>query len=231
MNSLQIREKNIITSRIKTIKNQIERNKETISRLSSQNKITEFDKKQINERENKNTEYLKEIETQEKRLIDLSNGTLNSELNDMIIQSQENLTKQKDKIDKQNKDKEDKKIIQKTYFQKSFHNSEKRNLSEKQLFYAYKKFENFRIPAYITRNLNDMPNNKGYILTDSRDGQEIWCFGKLKEEHNKPTTMFKKLKDDILHIYEIDDSYRTIYEKKGKNHKTLISKEERRKIC
>ena len=231
MNSLQIREKNIITSRIKTIKNQIERNKETITRLSSQNKITEFDKKQINERENKNTEYLKEIETQEKRLIDLSNGTLNSELNDILNVSKENLKKQNDKLDKQNKDKEDKKIIQKTYFQKSFHNSEKRNLSEKQMYYTYKKFENFRIPPYITRNLNEMPNNKGYILTDSRDGQEIWCFGKLKEEHSKSITMFKKLKDDILHIYEIDDSYRTIYEKKGKNHKTLISKEERRKIC
>ena len=56
MNSLQIREKNIVNSRIKTIKTLIERNKETISRLSSQTKITEFDKKQINERENKNKE-------------------------------------------------------------------------------------------------------------------------------------------------------------------------------
>ena len=229
MNSLQIREKNIVNSRIKTIKTQIERNKETISRLSSQTKITEFDKKQINERENKNKEYIKELEIQEKRIVDLSNGTLDTELSDILVHSTENLKKQNEKIVKQNKDKEDKKIIQKTYFQKSFHNSEKRNFSEKQMYYAYKKFENFRIPAYITRNLNDMPNNKGYILTDSRDGQEIWCFGKLKEEHNKPLTMFKKLKDDILHIYEIDSSYITIYEKKGKNNKTLISKEERKK--
>lgn len=230
MNSLQIKERNITSLKIKTIKNQIERNNETISRLSSQNKLSDFDKKQILERENKNTEYTKELEIQEKRLLELNNGSLNNELQEALKEStilaEENRKKNEDKIVKKIKEKKDKQIVDKTFIQKSYQNN--RFISEKEMFYAYKNLSKFRTPAYIQRNLNDMPNNKGYILTD-RDGLEIWCFGMLEEEPNKPLIMFKKL-NDILYIYEIDKKYRTIYQKIGKNNKTLLSREERKNI-
>ena len=67
-----------------------------------------------------------------------------------------------------------------------------------------------------------MPENKGYIW------KGMWCFGKLPPFRGEPLIMFEKLyNSDILRIYEIDEEYKCIYEKKGKDKKYLISKEPR----
>ena len=105
------------------------------------------------------------------------------------------------KRNKSNKDKKDKKNADKVFIDKGFKlNSNDNNL--KYIENDYKKFCRIsnRVPSYIVRNLKDMPCNKGYIITD-RNNNDIFCFGELPVEKNKPLTMFKKIKDDDI-FYE-----------------------------
>ena len=66
-----------------------------------------------------------------------------------------------------------------------------------------------------------MPNNKGYIF------KGLWCCGELPAEENGNLIMFEKCYNDVMKIHEIDDKFHYIYEKIGKNKKTLLSKIER----
>ncbi len=235
MNSLHINEKNNINLNIKNFKTLIQRNKDVIERVLTQTTLTDFDKKQMSQRENKNKEFENELKLLEKRLEDLLAGLLDNELKQKSILSLENLKKQSDKNEKKIQNKKEQKVLQKVFEQKGFDMNRKYGsgeLSEKQWDYELTKYNKAcaRIPPYILKNLSQMPNNRGYIMVDRYGGGDLWCYGELSEEIGKPLVMFKKIKDDILHIYEIDDNYRTIYEKKGKNNKILISKEKRTKI-
>jgi hypothetical protein len=118
----------------------------------------------------------------------------------------------------------DKKELEGKNLQKSYDITRRNNVGEasekemdRELRFFYRTCEN--IPDYILKNLDEMPNNKGYIW------KGIWCFGKLPPEKNQPLIMFEKLRDsNKLRIIEIDETHRTIYEKEGKNKKVLISK-------
>ena len=79
------------------------------------------------------------------------------------------------------------------------------------------------VPDYIIRNLKEMPSNKGYIW------KGLWCFGELPREENANLIMFKKEDNDLMEIHEIDNNFHYIYEKIGKNRKTLLYKIERNK--
>lgn len=230
MEHIYIREKNIINTKIKSLNVFIDRNKATISRLLAQNKLSEFDKKQIETRKESNFKYLKEIEDLSDRLDKLSKGLLDDEFINANSAMQEKLIKENDKVVKKTKDKKDKKIAEKVFIDKSYSlNSKDNNI--KYLENDYKKFCRLsnRVPSYISRNLKEMSSNKGYIITD-RNNNDIWCFGELEAEKNKPLIMFKKLRDDILQIHEIDNKYISIYEKKGRDNKKIKSKDLRKEI-
>ena len=79
------------------------------------------------------------------------------------------------------------------------------------------------IPDYIKRNLEQMPNNKGYIW------KGISCYGTLPDEHNKPTVLFEKQKGGILLIHEWTPTMYNCYKKRDKERKTL-AKSNYRKI-
>jgi hypothetical protein len=230
MEQIHIREKNNINTKIKSLNVFIERNKATISRLLAQNKVSEFDKKQVETRKEANIKYLKEIEDLNDRLDKLSKGLLDSEFKAEKCILQEKVDRENDKVAKKTKDKNDKKIAEKVFIDKSYSLNSKDN-SAKYLENDYKKFCRLsnKVPSYILRNLKEMPSNKGYIITD-KNNNDIWCFGELEAEKNKPIIMFKKLKDDILQIHEIDSKYISIFEKKGRDSKVLKSKQLRKEI-
>ena len=220
MDSLRIREKNIIITEIKSSKNFIEKNKETINRILSGNSRTEFDKNQIRTREQKNTEYEKKINELEDKLVKINNGefdlifTKNSENLKETTKNRE-ITKQAEKQKKKDLEKETKD----NYYKSNRNNNERFYNSQKDIEY-FKKICN-SIPDYIARNLKEMPNNKGYIW------RGVWCLGELPSIPGEPIVLFER-KKDILIIKEYDDNYESIFEKKGTGKKMLISKIEKR---
>jgi hypothetical protein len=222
MESLKIREKNIILSRIREIENYIKRNKDTISRFKNQTNQSSFEIKQIEKITMANINYQKEIDELNKKIQDIITGKMNQELGNIIIESKQKLLKENEKqriknINKENKNESDKKLITKSF---------KINGNKNDEYYLNKEYERFikicdSIPEYIERNLKEMPVNKGYIW------KGLWCPGKLPADNTKQIIMFEKLYNGVLRIHEIDDEYKRIYEKKGKDKKNLIYEEPR----
>ena len=127
-----------------------------------------------------------------------------------ILKSNDKIQKKNVEKTKQNND--NKKFVKASYDINGNYNSEK--IFDKEFNKFQDKCNN--IPDYILRNLREMPSNKGYIW------KGIWCFGELPAE-DTTLIMFEKVNGD-LKIYEIDEYNRSIYEKKGKDKKVLISK-------
>ena len=78
------------------------------------------------------------------------------------------------------------------------------------------------VPTYMSKNLDEMPNNKGYIW------RGVWHFGKLPNEKtrdgkNSPLVMFEKRGQGVLVINEFQEGWKTVYEKKGQNKREMIS--------
>jgi hypothetical protein len=221
MDSIYIREKNFINTRIKELKSFIKRNEETIERLKGGN-ITSFEIKQIEKNTNINEEFLREIELLNKKIIDISNGIYDSQFKKDMDDSAQKVKKNAQNDLKNKATKDEKKKNENVFIQKSFAIN-----SKKDSFNIQKETDKYfsmceSIPEYITKKLLNMPENKGYIW------KGMWCFGKLPPCHGEPLIMFEKLyNSDILRIHEIDDEYNCIYEKKGKDKKYLISKEPR----
>lgn len=222
MDSLRIREKNIVLSRIKEIENYKKRNDETISRFKKQSNQSSFELKQIEKLTLSNQNFEKELNELNKKLEDIISGKLDFDLKKLITDTKNNKIKDDEKqknkmIEKDKKDKNDKQFISQSF---------KINGNRNDEYFMNKEYDRYlklcnSIPEYILRNLKEMPCNKGYIW------KGLWCFGELPEENTRQVIMFEKLYNGVLKIYEIDDDYRRIYEKKGKDRKILISEEPR----
>jgi len=89
--------------------------------------------------------------------------------------------------------------------------------------YFYKVFQRCdeTLPDYMRTNLKEMPNNKGYIW------RGCWFLGDKKAEKGQPMILFEKIKGGILLIHEYDSSEYRLFQKKGKDKKTLVSKKAR----
>ena len=219
---MRIREKNIVLSRIKEIENYKKRNDETISRFKKQSNQSSFELKQIEKLKLSIQNFEKEIVELNKKLEDIISGKLDFELKKLITDTKNNNIKDDEKkknkmVEKEEKDKNNKQFISQSF---------KINGNRNDEYYMTKEYDRClklcsSIPEYILRNLKEMPCNKGYIW------KGLWCFGELPRENTNQTIMFEKLYGGILKIYEIDDNYRRVYEKKGKDRKILISEEPR----
>ena len=221
MESLRISEKNKIHDRLKQIDIYVKRNKNTLNSVSASDKLF------IEKINKKNQDYADEIDVLNKRLVGLSNGSLDSELtsvldtNNKMMKKNVEKTNQKNQMKREEKEKEKETIDNFYKASRDYSRPSARNLEKEtnKFFYFCQS-----VPDYILRNLDEMPNNKGYIW------KGVWCFGRLKEEKGKPVIMFEKCRDGIMKIYEIDEYERKIFEKKGKDRKILISSEPRNKL-
>lgn len=217
MEEIRIREKNILNVNIKDIGTYIKRHKDTIDRLQKQGNISQFDKNQIEKLKVKISDYEKELENINNKIKDIDLGNLDDEFVKRLNEERLKISKSNDKIQKKNVEKtkqinDNKKFVKASYDINGNYNSER--IFEKEFNKFQDKCNN--IPDYILRNLKEMPSNKGYIW------KGIWCFGELPAE-DTTLIMFEKVNGD-LKIYEIDEYNRSIYEKKGKDKKVLISR-------
>jgi hypothetical protein len=71
------------------------------------------------------------------------------------------------------------------------------------------------IPDYMKRNLEEMPNNKGYIW------RGCWFFGKLPAYKGENVVLFEKGRNSMK-IHETDGQNYKVYEKIGQDRKNLI---------
>ena len=76
------------------------------------------------------------------------------------------------------------------------------------------------IPEYISKNLEEMPNNKGYLW------RGIECYGKKDDAQGGGSTiLFEKKKGGLLVIHDRSPTINKIFHKKGKDRKSLYSVE------
>jgi len=222
MEQLRISERNITRNDIKQIESIIKRNKETIDRLKSQEK-SDFNTKQIEKIKNTLKDNEQKLLTLEERLDDISTGKLDNELTTKIYNTNNNLiNKQQIAETKNNLKKETKKKEEKINLDIEYKNRRREGVTDYTLQKETDKFirDCEMIPDYILQNLEEMPNNKGYIW------KGIMCHGKKPAENNT-VIMFEKCKGGILKIYETTRTTYTLYEKIGKNQKQLIYKKQR----
>ena len=228
MEELRIREKNIINIKIKDVNSYIKKNTDTVARLATQG-ITDFVRNQTKKLESKNIEYEKELNMLKERLININNGSLDSELQDFANTNKDIINKKTtEKREKKTEEKTIQKVKEKENFQISKDMDKNYNPKignewemKKSLSFFYKLCD--ELPDYMVRNLKEMPNNKGYIH------RGIWCFGELEAEKNQPIILFEKLKNEIMRIHEIDSEYYNIFEKQGKYGKRILLSSYKRK--
>jgi hypothetical protein len=222
MEQLRIAERNIARNDIKQIESIIKRNKETIDRLKSQEK-SDFNTKQIEKIKNTLKDNEQKLLSLEERLDDISTGKLDKELTEKINNTNNNLINKQQVAETKNKLKQEtKKKEEKINLDIEYKNRRREGVTDYTLQKETDKFirDSEMIPDYILQNLEEMPNNKGYIW------KGIMCYGKKPRESNT-VIMFEKCKGGILKIYETTRTTYTLYEKVGKNQKQLIYKKQR----
>ncbi|GAF73892.1 unnamed protein product [marine sediment metagenome] len=103
-------------------------------------------------------------------------------------------------------------------------NTTKPQITEEELQYEYNFFKNeFKyLKGYMKKNLDKMPNNKGYIYNG------IQYYGKCKANPKHPLILFEKLENSML-IHEITEYTYKKFEKDDNGKKCIFSKSRRQK--
>ena len=224
--SLRRHEYNILSDEIKNIDSVIKRGEESAARLRNQKQST-FSKAQIEKITSQNLERKAKKEELETRQKNIKLGLLDQELidrakkNSLAAQNNDKLLKERKKIVAD--DKEAKSISSKAFYLagKDADRSERyQTRSIKRTYGYFMKICN-SIPDHIKKNLSEMPNNKGYIW------KNVACYGELPAEQG-PTVLFDRKRGGTMVIHEWTDDKHTIYHKKGKEPKTLVSVTQRK---
>ena len=214
---------------ITDLTNSIKADEEMLESIKDQG-TTSYVLSQINKVEERNNNRLIEIDTLTKRKIELDKGNLDDELYKIIQQEKtdredHNKAVIQKRLDNKER-KEEKSKISKDFYSQNLKADRETRWSKKDMQRSYNYYlKNLDlIPPYIIRNLEEMPSNKGYIF------RGVYCYGKLREEKNKPVTMFERQKGGLLIIHEWTDHEYKIYHKKDKDRKVFKSSEPRKII-
>ena len=222
-------EKNKILNEVASVRAKIERSKNAIDSLRKNTMIRdkEFLEKKMDENKELIESLNEKLEWLQERICQVENGELDDELSEKVQQNMDDIYQ---KVDSAKKKKAfvKKKMEKKTAEAVSFHKRQKDNDYQKKRQYydmlrEYERFCDLDIPPYISENLKDMPNNKGYIW------KGVWCFGERPRQHDEECTMFEKQRA-IMYIHEIDKNEHVIFKKVGKDPKELHSRVSRRII-
>lgn len=217
-----------ILSEISRLENSIKADNDMLEGIKDQG-VNSYVLSQINKVEERNNNRITEIDRLNKRKIELEKGNLDCELYKLLKQEEINRDEHKKTIVQkrlENKEqKAEKSKISQGFYKNNLKADRETRFTKKDIARSYNYYNKIidTIPDYINRNLEEMPNNKGYIFRD------VYLYGKLPEEKNKPTTMFEKRKG-LLIIHEWTEYTYKIYHKKDKERKVLISSEQRKYI-
>jgi hypothetical protein len=207
----------------------IKRNQDTIKRIRSSQMGEEYIKKQmiiLKKSIQDKTELLDKLNTD---FINVDIGLLDSEIDEEYkntLDKANSVRQTKEKVDIIKKEeKKEKKKISNDYWQGIITASRSHKQIERDVNYSQKHYGKVidSLPSYIQTNLDDMPNNKGYIW------RGVHFYGRLPAQQG-PSIMFEKHKGGILVIHEHTEKEYKRYEKQGKNRKELVHKSTRRKI-
>ena len=81
---------------------------------------------------------------------------------------------------------------------------------------------NDSVPEYILSNLENLPNNRGYIWKD------VWCFGKRPAESD--VVHLTEPKRGFVYIHEIHKDKHLIFTKQGREAPQLVQTIRRTKL-
>ena len=190
---------------------------------------TSFVKNQLSKIKEKNAERREKRSELTERLDRLNSGLLDDELR-AEIKEQMAEASEKARVTKQRKkdlaaDKAAKSVISKAYYQASRRQDRQNRYQKKNIDRSYRHFQRAcnSVPDYMLRNLSQMPSNKGYYW------KSVACYGDLPAEPGKPTVLFDRRRGGAMVIHEWTPDEYKVYEKKGKDRKTLVSSQARRK--
>lgn len=225
MERLRLAEKNRVISEIKSVESVIKRSTETLERFKVQD-ATVFNRNQIQ----KLKATIEEKETQlaelQQRQIDIVSGKFDDEIQTNNTTALNKIQKKEEITIRKKKDKEDEKKNDSDLLKKHYGKTNRYEFSEsfweKEEKKYYKNCDS--LPQWIKDKLKDLPSNKGYIWRD------LWFFGDKQVPFTKNCTMFENLKGGITIIHEIDSDFHKVYEKVGRNQKTLIDKIKRNRF-
>lgn len=225
MEKIRLSEKNKILSEIKSLESHIKRSNETLERLKSQD-ASIYTQTQMTKLNALISESQNKLEMLTQKQNDIASGKFDEEIknsnNNVLskIQKKEEITNRKKK-DKEDEKKNDSELLKKHY-EKSNRYEFSESFWEKEERKYYRNCDS--LPQWIRDKLKDMPSNKGYIWRD------LWFFGEKYVPFTKNCTMFENLKGSITIIHEIDAEYHKVYQKVGRNQKTLVEKIKRNKF-
>ena len=229
MESKKKKYKTMISSEIMTLQNSIDADEYMLDGIKEQG-ATPFVLAQIEKVQKRNNSRLLEIDILTKRLKDLDTGRLEDEICATLKQEkyemEEHLKAVTQRRLENRERKQEKSDISQAFYKKNSKADRESRWSKKdmQRSYSYYLKNSDSVPDYIMRNLDEMPNNKGYIW------KGIMCFGLLPPEKNRPLTMFERQKGGILVIHEWTDFDYKVFHKKDKDKKILKTSEQRKFI-
>ena len=206
-----ISEKNNIMIEIKQVQNFIKRSEDTIKRLKQQEK-TDFNSSQIKKLESSISEYTMKAEALNIKYDKLCKGEYIPEIK--TIPTVKKTPELKDKISQKPKQVETKYKYE--YDSREFSS----NFLQKQT----QKFTDLcsTIPDYMSENLKNMPQNRGYLW------KGVAFYGDKTSEGNI-ITLFEK-RNGVMKIHEWAKNTYSIYEKIDKGQKKLLFQKERHKL-
>ena len=224
MENYRLSVKNNTKIEIRNLKKILEKAEKTLFNLRQQ-KYSEFIKNKIIKLEDKIISSKENIKKLSKKLSDIDKGLLDDEI-EANIENENKEMEEKIKLKKKRKDevtkfKNERKKISKEYYESHRQSSRKQRYNQRgwKSCYNYYTRTSARLPNYMKKNLENMPNNKGYYWRD------IAFYGELPPNNSGTTVLFQKERDGSMIIHEWTKSYYLKYCKKTKkDKKKLISK-------
>lgn len=207
----------------KSIESCLIRDENTIKQLKHSDLNIEFCTVKIQKIKEDKIIKTEKLEILTREISELEYGLLDLRITEKIIQDKNesdvrNKKAMNTKILKQ-EEKSRKKEISDDYWNKIKENNQIQSQNKRDIRYAHKLYNKAidTLPEYMSKNLQEMPNNKGYIWRGCQ------FYGKLKEQTNQPVLLFEKTGKNILLIHEITPSVHKIFKKEGKDRKILNS--------
>ena len=122
------------------------------------------------------------------------------------------------------KDKNEKRERSTAFYKQTYSAKREQRYENKNLDYYNRYFNKVvsSIPEYLTKKLDKMPNNKGYIF------RGVFLYGKLSCENQNKTTMFEtKNKVQYIHEWDKETNLYSLYKKHNRGRPVLIKQQPR----
>jgi hypothetical protein len=216
------RKRHSLLNEIKDIEKSISRSKEASSRIQSSGFDFEYIQKETTTLSNLINEKEKRLEEINSKLLLISSGELDVEIENEYVQNKQQIDvktkKTKEKKVKESEDSQKNKKVSKQYSDNIYNDKQIYKQTERDIKYAYNYFCKIidSLPDYMKKKLSEMPNNKGYYW------RGVCFYGKLEDDNSNTSVLFEKSKGNVLFIHEYTRDEYIKYEKVGNNRKKLL---------